>query len=103
MSKTPPAAGPALDWEVAEKVMRWRLGPIDDDWIMADGRLAGYAKGTCPSRCPVFRPSTNKSHALLAAEHVGLRGLGDKDARTICVTALWAAEQAAGSANGSQE
>lgn len=102
MSQTPPVVGQALDWEVVEKVMRWQLGPVDDDWIKADGTLAGYAKGTSPSRCPVFCPSTNKSHALMAAEHVGLRGLSDKDARTICLTALWVAEQAAESGNGSQ-
>ena len=96
MSETPnetPSGGQALDWEVAEKVMRWRLGPVDDDWLAADGTLAGYTKGTRPSRCPVFRPSTNKAHALLAAEQMGLRGLAAKDARTICLTALWAAEQ----------
>lgn len=48
-----------LDALVAEKVMGWRVGPIDDDYLASDGTPTGWTKGTCYSQRPPFRPSTD--------------------------------------------
>jgi hypothetical protein len=68
-------AGPELDWSMAENVMGWHVGPVDDDWLTAANEHTGYTKGTCFSDFPVWRPSTGIAAAWQVVERLREKGI----------------------------